>query len=91
MQSANEEIERFTKDHDNSVRALTELMGEGWTSIQLMPYSYFLDTIKWKMDLEDQKKKAIEERNRDQEADYKRRMNAQRAAEKRASRGRGKR
>ena len=61
-------------------------MHEIWFSIQLMPYKYFLETIKWKMDLEEQKKKAIEERNREQEADYKRKMNAQKAADRRAQR-----
>ena len=63
-------------------------MGESWISIQLMPYSYFQNTIKWKMDLEDQKRKMMEERNREQESEYKRRMNAQRAAEKRSAKRR---
>ena len=76
---------RFSKDHNDSIRALTELMGEFWATIQLMPYKYFLDTIKWKMDLEEKKRKTIEERNREQELEYKRRMNAQKAAERRAA------
>lgn len=82
----NVELERFSEDHNNSIRALCELMGETWMSIQLMPYIYFQGTVKWKMDLEEQKRKAMEERNREQEAEYKRRMNAQRAAERKAAR-----
>ena len=55
-------------------------------SIQLMPYLFFNQTIKWKMDLEEQKKKAIEERNREQESEYRRRANIQKAAEHRQAR-----
>lgn len=86
MLSPEAEIEKFAKEHGDSVRALTELMGEPWFSIQLMPYDFFSATLKWKMDLEEQKKKAIEERNREQEAEYKKRVNAQKAAEKRSRR-----
>lgn len=63
-------------------------MNENWLSIQFMPYIYFLKTIEWKMDLEEQRKKAIEEKNREQEAFYKQRMNAQKAEAKRAQRAR---
>ena len=57
-------VERFTKNHDENVRALMELMHQDWISIQAMPYSIFLETIKWKIQFEEEKKKKIEERNK---------------------------
>ena len=63
-------------------------MNENWLSIQFMPYVYFLKTIEWKMDLEEQRRKAIEEKNREQEVFYKQRMAAQKAEAKRAQRKR---
>ena len=41
-----------------------ELMHQDWMSIQLMPYSTFLETIKWKIQFEEEKKKKLEERNK---------------------------
>jgi len=38
-----------------------ELMKESWSSIMMMPYKFFLDTLKWKIDLEDEKRKRLEE------------------------------
>ena len=84
--SPDTEIDKFEKEHNDSVRALIELMGEPWASIQLMPFTFFTSTLKWKLELEEKKKAAIEERNREQEAEYKRRLNAQKAAERRARR-----
>jgi hypothetical protein len=54
-------------------------MHEPWFSIQLMPYKYFESTLKWKMDLEEQKKKLVEERNREMEAEYRKRANIQKS------------
>lgn len=41
-----------------------ELMHQDWISIQMMPYSIFLETIKWKIQFEEEKKKKLEERNK---------------------------
>ena len=38
-----------------------ELMKESWASIMAMPYKFFLDTLKWKIDLEEEKRKQIED------------------------------
>lgn len=86
-----EEAEKFQKEHDNNVRALIELTNENWFSVQFMPYYYFVETIKWKVDLEEQRKKLIDERNREQEALYKSRANAQKAEIKKQQKARYKR
>jgi hypothetical protein len=48
-----------------------------------MPYNYFIDTLQWKDDLEEKKRKAIQERNKEQEAEHRRRANLQKAEERR--------
>jgi len=32
-----------------------ELMHQEWSSIMFMPYRFFMDTLKWKIDLENAK------------------------------------
>jgi len=39
-----------------------EIMNVQWDSIVFMPYKFFIDTLKWKIDLEDEKRKALEEK-----------------------------
>ncbi len=78
-----EEAERFQKTHDDNVRSLVELTNENWFSIQFMPYYYFIETIKWKVDLEEKRSKIVNERNREQESIYKNRASAQKAELKR--------
>jgi len=41
-----------------------ESMRQSWASIQTMPYKFFLDTLKWKADLEEKKQKRLEEQSR---------------------------
>jgi len=41
-----------------------ELMREPYTSIMLMPYTFFIDTLTWKIDLEDEKRKKMEEKTK---------------------------
>lgn len=41
-----------------------ELMKQEWTTIMLMPYQYFLETLKWKVDLEEEKRKKMEEKTK---------------------------
>lgn len=74
-----EDAERFQTEHDNNVRSLIELTNENWFSIQFMPYYYFVKTIEWKSKLEEQRRKIVEEKNREQEALYKSRLAAQKA------------
>jgi hypothetical protein len=33
-----------------------ELLKQPWDSIMYMPYKFFLDTLKWKIDLENEKR-----------------------------------
>ncbi|MCK5021107.1 MAG: hypothetical protein KAS32_29120 [Candidatus Peribacteraceae bacterium] len=40
-------------------------MNQQWPSIMQMPYKFFVDSIKWKVDLEEEKRKKIEERTKD--------------------------
>ena len=46
---------------DEHIRYLMETMRQQWDSIMVMPYSYFNSTIKWKVDLEEEKAKRYEE------------------------------
>jgi len=55
------DIDNFKNVLYENVRSLMELMKESWSSIMMMPYKFFLDTLKWKIDLEDEKRKRLEE------------------------------
>jgi len=48
-------IDKFKKVIDENVRSLMELMHQEWSSIMFMPYKFFMDTLKWKIDLENAK------------------------------------
>jgi len=39
-----------------------ELMHQPWDAIMLMPYKFFVDTLKWKIDLEDEKRNQLTEK-----------------------------
>ena len=41
-----------------------ELMNQPYLDVVSMPYKFFLDTVKWKMDLEEEKRKRIEEKTK---------------------------
>ena len=58
------EIVKAKAIHDDNVRFLMESMKQSWSSIQTMPYKFFLDTLKWKADLEDKKQKKLEEQSK---------------------------
>ncbi len=38
-----------------------ELRGVSWCDIMVMPYKFFIDDLKWKVDYEEDKRKRIEE------------------------------
>jgi hypothetical protein len=42
-----------------------ELMGVGYNDILIMPYSTLISALKWKVEIENEKKKKIEENNRE--------------------------
>ena len=46
-----------------------ELMKEPWWSIQKMPYRFFLDTLKWKVDLEEKRRKNLEKQTKSKKTD----------------------
>jgi hypothetical protein len=52
------------KSLDENVRTLMELMKLDYLSIMFMPYSFFIGTIKWKIDLEDERRKKMEENSK---------------------------
>jgi hypothetical protein len=58
------DIKKSKKIHDENVRSMMEMMKQDWLSIQLMPYKFFIETLKWKVNLEEEKKKKLEEENR---------------------------
>ena len=41
---------------------LTELTSQPWDTIMLMPYGYFIDNLKWKVELEEEKQKKVEDK-----------------------------
>jgi len=49
-------------------------MNVSWLDIQLMPYSFFTELLRWKVDLEDKKRKKMEEQSRIQAERYKKAM-----------------
>jgi len=51
----------FIKNHNEHLRYLMETMKQDWITIQAMPYKFFLETIKWKVDLEEKKAKHMAE------------------------------
>lgn len=62
--------------------ACMELLKQPWMSIQLMPYKEFLDSIKWKMDLEEEKRKKMDEKNKDNKSNQRRNTVINRATER---------
>ena len=46
-----------------------ELMKEPWWSIQQMPYRFFIDTLKWKVDLEEKRQKNLEKQSKSKKSD----------------------
>jgi len=57
-----EAINKFKTVLDENVRSLMELMKQSWDSIMFMPYKFFIDTLKWKIDLEDEKRNQLTEK-----------------------------
>jgi len=55
-------ISKFRDTLDENVRSFMELMHQSWSSIMFMPYKFFIDTLKWKIDLEDEKRKQMTEK-----------------------------
>ena len=39
-----------------------EMMDVSWDTIMYMPYKFFIDTLKWKIDLEEEKLRRMEEK-----------------------------
>jgi len=54
-------VDNFRKSLDENIRSLMELMDQSWDSIMFMPYKFFVDTLKWKINLEDEKAKQMTE------------------------------
>ena len=57
-------IDKFKRSFDENVRSMMELMNQQFPSIMEMPYKFFIDTIKWKVDLEEEKRKKMEEQTK---------------------------
>jgi len=75
LQLADEKlVSRFTKNFNENIKGLMELMNVSWLDIQLMPYPFFTELLRWKVDLEDKKRKKMEEQNRIQAERYKKAM-----------------
>ena len=55
-------VDKFKESLDENIRSLMELMHQDWGSIMFMPYKFFIDTLRWKIDLEDEKRKQMTEK-----------------------------
>lgn len=60
-----EDIERSKRNLEENIFTLMELMGVGYNDILIMPYSTLISALKWKVEIENEKKKKIEENNRE--------------------------
>lgn len=58
---AEDSIREFKNSFDENIRSMMEVMKQDWYSIMLMPYEFFLETLKWKANLEETKNKRIQE------------------------------
>jgi len=75
LQLADEKlVSKFTKNFNENIKGLMELMNVSWLDIQLMPYPFFTELLRWKVDLEDKKRKKMEEQSRIQAERYKKAM-----------------
>jgi len=85
----NNQFLKSKKELEDTIRFLTEKMGETWMSIQVMPYLYFNDTIKWRVELEEKRNKAIQD-ERERQAQEIRRAKSRKIQAERRSRSRRK-
>jgi len=58
---SSDHIEHAKKSIDENIRTLMEMMKIDYLSIMFMPYTFFIETIKWKVDLEEERRKKMEE------------------------------
>ena len=49
---------------------MMELMSEPWFSVMSMPYEFFVDTLKWKVELEEEKQKKMKENTKRNNSRY---------------------
>lgn len=57
-----ESITKFRETMDENIRSLMELMHQDWGTIMFMPYRFFVDTLKWKIELEEEKRNKLTEK-----------------------------
>lgn len=46
-----------------------ELMRQDWTAIMEMPYDFFVKSLKWKVDLEEEKRRKFDEKTKGKRVD----------------------
>lgn len=46
---------------DANIHTYMELRGSSWAEIAMMPYSFFVEDLKWKSELEEEKRKKIKD------------------------------
>jgi len=54
-------IDNFKEANDENIRAMMEMMKQQYLDVLSMPYDFFIKTLKWKADLEEERRKKIEE------------------------------
>lgn len=60
------------REMEDSYRHFMEMMKEPWISIQSMPFKFFKDTLVWKVELEKERNKRIEEHRKEMEKEKRR-------------------
>jgi hypothetical protein len=60
LQHLDNSAEQFEKSFHENIRAYMEMRNAQWVDIMMMPYQFFIDDLKWKIDLEDTKRKQME-------------------------------
>jgi hypothetical protein len=56
-----ENITKYKKDLSQNIFSLIELCGQQYDSIMVMPIQRFYDLLKWKINLDKEKQKQLEE------------------------------
>jgi hypothetical protein len=64
-----DEVERFKKINDDNIKTYIEMRGASYIDVMLMPYPFFVDDLKWKLELEEKKRKEIEDQQRKNKED----------------------
>lgn len=58
------EVSRFKSTLEENIKTYIELRRSSWSEVMCMPYDFFISDLKWKIKLEDEKRKRLEEHSK---------------------------